>query len=114
MTATITAPTFQVTHRTIAGQASDPIDRVKDDTWVTATATITTARVHGTGASTRITLGLTADNGSIAVATIDATRVQQIPDFLRSPRARVEVRGTVRRLPGMPIVIEVTGIAPAA
>jgi hypothetical protein len=112
--ATAIAPAFHVTHRTIAGTASDPIASVKNDTWVTATADITTAHTRGTGSNTRVLLGLTADNGAIAVATIAPVRVQQIPDFLRMPGIRVEIRGTVRHTPGIPTTLEVTGIAPAA
>uniref|UniRef100_UPI0030E560D8 hypothetical protein n=1 Tax=Streptomyces tubercidicus TaxID=47759 RepID=UPI0030E560D8 len=114
MTITTLAPAFHVSHRTIAGTVSDPITTVKNDTWATVTATITTARTRGTGSNTRVLLGLTADNGAIAVATIDPVRVQQIPDFLRMPNIRVQVRGLVRHTQGIPTVLEVTGIAPTA
>lgn len=110
---TATAPTFQVNHRTIAGTIASPITTVSDDTWITATATITTTRALGTGSSHRVLLGLTSDNGSIAVATLDAERLQQIPDFMRRPNLRVEVRGILRHLPETPPLIEVCGIAPA-
>lgn len=115
MTATTLAPAFHVTHRTAAGSTITPITAVPDDTWVTAIATITTVRARGTGGSLRVHLGLTADNDTIAVATLDADRIQQIPDFMRRPNLRVEVRGILRRLPKTPPVIEVCGIElPAA
>ncbi|MFI7096744.1 hypothetical protein [Streptomyces lydicus] len=113
MTTTL-APAFHVNHRTIAGTVSDPIHTVKNDTWVTATATITTAHTRGTGSNTRVLLGLTADNGAIAVATIDPVRVSQIPDFFRRPGTRVEVSGFVRHLPGIPTTVEAIGVHPAA
>lgn len=111
MRTTTPAPAFPFNHRTIAGPVTDSLATAKDNAWGFAIATITTVRYRGTGDSLRATIGLTASNGAIAVATIDADRLRQIPDFLRTPGARVQVRGTVRRVSSM-TVIEVVGIAP--
>lgn len=113
--ATATAPTFHVTHDTIAGNATDPITTVKNNTWVTATATITAIRHYGTGSSQRAHLALTADNGTMTGATISANRFPRLADALvLANGSRVQVRGLVRHTPSLPTVLEVTGIAPAA
>lgn len=107
-TAPVIAPAFLITHR----RATQAIAAVADGTHGHTVATITTVRAHGTGTSTRIILGLTNECGAVAVATIDADHVPLIPDFLRRPGARVQLRGTVRQLPHMPTTLDVIGIAP--
>ncbi|OEV10220.1 hypothetical protein [Streptomyces nanshensis] len=106
---TATASGFPFTTR----RTTTSLGNVTDDTWGFATATITTATPRGTGNSRRMTLGLTADNGATAVATLDSVRLRQTPDFLLTPGARVQVRGVVRRLTDTLPVIDVIGIAPA-
>lgn len=106
-----TAPTFTVSRRSIRGRVDADLNRVPDGVDVMVTATITTVRYHGAGSSLRAALGLTADNGAIAVATIDADRLRQIPDFLRTRDVRVRAWGVVGVTFGVR-VIQVVGIAP--
>jgi len=106
-------PAFTISHRTIAGTMDDPIDTVKPDTFGMTIATITSVRTHGSGSSLRAMLGLASDDGAVAVAMVDADRIQQTPDFLRTPGVRVRVSCTVRRISGCPPVLAVIGIAPA-
>ena len=111
----MTATAFRFSHDTIASQVSDPITSVKQDTWGSTTATITGVRFCGSGSNVRARLVLTSNNGTMTAATVNADRFPRLVDtLLLTGDAAVEVRGTVRRLPGMPTVIEVTGIAPAA
>lgn len=114
-TTTTLAPAFHVTHDTIAGAITDPITAVKDDTWVTVTATIAGVHFHGTGDNVRARLVLTADNGTMLAATVNADRFPRLIDtLLLAADTPVQVRGIVRRTQGIPTVLEVTGIAPAA
>lgn len=110
-TTTAPAPAFTVSRRSIRGRVHADLTAVPDGVDVITVATIVSARAHGTGSSRRLTLGLAADNGATAVATVDADRLQQIPDFLRTRGARVRVWGVVRVSCGV-WVIQVIGIAP--
>ncbi|MFJ8677266.1 hypothetical protein [Streptomyces sp. NPDC093589] len=115
MQTTALAPAFHVTHDTIAGPIVDSIHTVKNDTWVTATVTITGERHYGTGNSQRARLVLTAENGTMIGATVTADRFPRLIDALvLADGTPVQVRGLVRHTPGIPTVLEVTGIAPAA
>jgi hypothetical protein len=100
-------------HRSIAGLVHDPITKVPDDTWGDVTGTITSRRVYGRGVGLRMVLGVTDDQGATVIATLDADRLCHIPDFLTALGARVQVRGLVRRLDGIPPTITAAGIAPA-
>lgn len=101
-------------HRSIAGLVHDPLADVPDDTWGDTEGVITAARTFGHGTNSRVVLNVTDDRGATVVVTLDSNRVRQTPDFLRTRGARVQIRGTVRRLPGLPPTITATGIAPAA
>ncbi|MFD8384326.1 hypothetical protein ACFV2X_38390 [Streptomyces sp. NPDC059679] len=100
-------------HRSITGLVHDPITQVPDDTWGDVTGTITSRRTYGKGAGLRMVLAVTDDRGATVIATLDADRLRHIPDFLTARDARVQVRGLVRRLDGMPLTITAAGIAPA-
>lgn len=110
---TQTAPIFTLTYPGFAGGVTRPLRNVPRNTSGIATATITSDRMRGTGDNRRLFLGLRADSGATAVAVIEADRLRHIPAERRTEGARVEVRGTVRHLPGGEVYIEVTGIAPA-
>ncbi|WP_275558553.1 hypothetical protein [Streptomyces sp. 5-6(2022)] len=107
------APAVLFRHHTIAGLVHDPITKVPDDTWGDVTGTITSRRTYGKGVGLRVVLAVTDDRGATVVATLDADRLRHIPPFLTARDARVQVRGLVRRLDGMPPTITAAGIAPA-
>jgi hypothetical protein len=104
---TTTAVAFPFTLR---GGRKTTIDQVPDDTWGFTTARITSHKAFGRGDSLRVRLGVTASDGTAAVATIDAEQLRQIPDFLRRPGTRVKIYGVVHHHPDAPTNIEVINL----
>lgn len=112
----IAAPAFPFTHDTFAGPTTSTLPALRDGDTGWTTATITGVNFNGTGSSRRATLVLTAADGTMTGATINARRCPKLIDVLTLAAGDgqpVDIDGTVRRTPGMAPTIDVTGIVPA-
>lgn len=89
-----------VTYRTSLGRVTEPLIQVPTGEMVTADVTITELTRH----DGRATLALTATDGMLAGAQVDADTLRKFAGLIIIG-ARLTVRGIVRRLPdGMPLI----------
>ncbi|WP_042404691.1 hypothetical protein [Streptacidiphilus carbonis] len=97
-----TAPAFTASYQGLAGRKTAPLERIADATQVEVTARIISSRRSGRV----IWLGLEADNGATAVASLDDAVGDTIAATAYHVGQTVRLRGTARTWPelGAPFI----------